>query len=85
MSTDLILPGLFKFLSFLLLLLSSVAAVGAMGQASRWLAVLYRDEPSVSSLRCHLFSECVALRSERSQRLDKASLARICATHVQLA
>ena len=47
---DLILPGLFMFLSFLLLLLPSVAAVGAMGKASRWRAVLYRDELSVSSL-----------------------------------
>ena len=85
MSTDLILPGLFSFLLFLLLLLSSVAAVGAMGKASRWRAVLYRSEPSVSSLRRHLFIECVAPCSERAQRLDKASLARICPTHVQLA
>ena len=88
------MPGIYRFdiawfvlfsLSFLLLLLSSVASVGATGKASRWRAVLYRGEPSVSSLPCHLFSECIAPCSERSQRLDKASLARICPTHVQLA
>lgn len=80
-----IFAAFLNFLLFLLLLFFSVAAVGAMGKASRWRAVLYRGEPSVSSLRCHLFSECVALCSERAQRLDKASLARICPTHVQLA
>ena len=62
--------------------LFSVAAVGAARKASRKRVLLYRVEPFESSLRRHLFIECVALRSAVGQTLYLGELSNSCPTRL---